>query len=112
MRYVRDSKTAPSAVATSHACRTAMRLRFRLFSSTSCPVGGSVGTGLPSNVANATVNKHTSDLHTVKLHSGSPSGTEVASFTRPSSIAGGNAVLEYTPATAVSLDANTTKDRC
>ena len=89
-----------------------MRLRFRLFSSTSCPVGGSVGTGLPSNVANATVNKHTSDLPTVKLHSGSPSGTEVASFTRPSAIAGGNAVLEYTPATAVSLDANTTKDRC
>ena len=53
-----------------------------------------------------------SDLPTVKLHSGSPSGTEVASFTRPSSIAGGSAVLEYTPATAVSLDANTTKDRC
>ena len=46
-----------------------------------------------------------SSLPTLKLKSGSASGTEVAALTKPSS---GSNILEYTVSTAVSLDANTT----
>ena len=46
-----------------------------------------------------------SNLPTLTLRSGSPTGTAVGTFTKPSS---GANILEYTVSTAVPLDADTT----